>query len=241
MSVHIEAAAGDIAERVLLPGDPLRAKFIAENYLTDVTCYNKVRGMLGFTGLYKDKKVSVQGTGMGQPSMSIYATELFKFYGVKTAIRIGTIGSIQKGLKCRDIVLSQAACSDSALINRRFGGSHFSPTSDFQLLLLAYNKAKELGLKVTVGTVATSDLFYDDEQLWKMWARYGVLGMEMESAEFYTLAKLYNAHALAIYTVSDNIATGEETTAADRQSSFTDMMKLALETAISYDDSAPRQ
>lgn len=233
MSTHIEAKAGDIASRILLPGDPLRAKFIAENYLTDVFCYNKVRGMLGFTGLYKDVKISVQGTGMGQPSMSIYATELFKFYGVKTAIRIGTIGSIQKDLKCRDIILAQAACSDSALITRRFGSAHFAPTSDFQLLLSAYEKSKTLGLKVAVGTVATSDLFYDTDEKWKLWAKYGVLGMEMESAEFFTLSKIFNAKALAIYTVSDNIATGEETTSEERQSSFTDMMKLALETIIS--------
>lgn len=233
MSTHIEAKAGDIASRILLPGDPLRAKFIAENYLTDVFCYNKVRGMLGFTGLYKGVKISVQGTGMGQPSMSIYATELFKFYGVKTAIRIGTIGSIQKDLKCRDIILAQAACSDSALITRRFGSAHFAPTSDFQLLLSAYEKSKTLGLKVAVGTVATSDLFYDTDEKWKLWAKYGVLGMEMESAEFFTLSKIFNAKALAIYTVSDNIATGEETTSEERQSSFTDMMKLALETIIS--------
>lgn len=229
MSTHIEAKVGDIAQKVLLPGDPLRAKFISENFLTDSICYNKVRGMLGFTGLYKGERVSVQGTGMGQPSMSIYATELFKFYGVEVAIRIGTIGSIQPTLKCRDIVLSQAASTDSALIERRFGAGHFAPTSDFHLLLKAYEKAKELNLSVTVGSVTSSDLFYDDEARWKVWAKYGSLGMEMETAELYTLAKLYKKRALAIYTVSDNIATGEETTAAERETSFTDMMKLALE------------
>lgn len=230
MSTHIAAAEGEVAPLVLLPGDPLRAKFIAQNLLENATCYNEVRGMFGFTGFYKGTRVSVQGTGMGQPSMSIYATELFKFYNVQKAIRIGTIGSIQAQLKCRDIVLAQSACTDGALINRRFGQMHFAPSANFELLKKAYDGAKALGLKAFVGTVATSDLFYDTEEKWKVWAKYGVLGMEMETAELYTLAALFDRKALAIYTVSDSIITGEATSSEEREKSFLDMMTLALKT-----------
>lgn len=233
MSTHINAKVGDIAPIVLLPGDPKRAQFIAQNFLEGAVCYNEVRGMLGFTGRYKGVRVSVQGTGMGQPSMSIYATELFKFFDVQKAIRIGTIGSIQARLKCRDLVLAQSASTDSALINRRFGAMHFSPSADFGLLHTAFEKARELGLAVSVGTVATSDLFYDTEEKWRLWAKYGVLGMEMETAELYTLAALFSRKALAIYTVSDSIVSGEATTSEEREQSFRAMMELSLETIIS--------
>ena len=233
MSVHINAKDGAISDKVLLPGDPLRAKFVAENFLENAECYNSVRGMFGFTGFYKGHRVSVQGTGMGQPSLSIYVNELFQFYNVQKAIRIGTIGSIQPELKCRDVVIANAACSDSHLLNQRFGSLHYAPTSDFSLLYTAYNKSKELNIKSVVGPVVSSDLFYDDNQNWKLWQKYGILGCEMESAELFTLAAKFKRKALSIFTVSDSIVTGEITTAEERQTSFKDMMILALETIIS--------
>ena len=232
MSIHINAPKTAVAQKVLLPGDPLRAKFIAENFLENPVCYNEVRGMYGFTGTYKGEKVSVQGTGMGQPSLSIYVNELFQFYDVQTAIRIGTIGAIQNELKCRDIIIANAACSDSYLLNQRFGGMHFAPTSDFELLYNAYNKARDLNMKVHVGPVVSGDLFYDENNLWKKWAEYGVLGCEMESAELFTLAAKFKRKALSIFTVSNQIITGEETTSEERPTTFKDMMLLALETII---------
>ena len=233
MSTHIAAKDGEIAESVLLPGDPLRAKFIAENFLEDAKCYNEVRGMYGFTGTYKGKKVSVQGTGMGQPSISIYVNELFQFYGVKKAIRIGTCGAVSEDAKIGDVILAMSACSDSSCLTQRFGSLHYAPTSDFALLNKAYNVALEMGVGVQVGSVASSDLFYDENENWKLWRDYGVKGIEMESAELFTLAAKYKRQALAILTVSDNIVTGEASSSEQRQKSFTDMMKIALETSIS--------
>lgn len=230
MSTHINAPDGAIAESVLLPGDPLRAKFIAETFLENPVCYNEVRGMFGFTGTYKGKKVSVQGTGMGQPSLSIYVNELFQFYGVQKAIRVGTCGAINKDLALRDVVLAQGACSDSGLNTMRFNGLHFAPIADFDLLNTAYNKAKDLNLKTKVGLAVSSDMFYDPKSNWKLWAEYGALGVEMEAAELYTLAAKFNRKALAILTVSDHILLGGETTAEERQTTFTNMIKLALET-----------
>ena len=232
MSTHINAPEGAIAQAILLPGDPLRAKFIAENFLENPVCYNKVRGMFGFTGTYKGKKVSVQGTGMGQPSLSIYVNELFQFYNVQTAIRVGTCGAINKNIHVRDTILANSACTDSAIITQRFGNLHYAPSANFDLLYTAYNKAKENNINVAVGPCASSDLFYDDNSNWKKWAEYGVLGVEMEAAELYTLAAKYNRKALAILTVSDHIITGEQTTAEERQVTFKDMIKIALETAI---------
>ena len=232
MSTHINAPDGAIAEAVLLPGDPLRAKFIAETFLQDAKCYNEVRGMYGFTGTYNGKKVSVQGTGMGQPSISIYVNELFRFYGVKKAIRVGTCGAIQKDIALRDVILAQGACSDSAMNTGRFKGMHYAPIADYSLLSTAEKKARELGLNVNVGLCISSDVFYDDEETWKLWAEYGVMGVDMEAAELYTLAAKYGRKALAVLTVSDNIATGEETNAAERQTSFNTMMEIALEAAI---------
>lgn len=232
MSTHINAPDGAISDRVLLPGDPLRAQFIAEHFLENPFCYNEVRGMLGFSGTYKGVTVSVQGTGMGQPSLSIYATELFRFYNVQKAIRIGTIGAIQKELKCRDIIIANAACSDSALLNQRFGAMHYAPCADFGLLYTAYNTSKTLGIHAAVGPVVSGDLFYDDNETWRLWAEYGVLGAEMESAELFTLAAQYRRQALSLFTVSNQILTGEETTSEERQTAFTDMMILALETII---------
>lgn len=233
MSTHINAPAGAIAENILLPGDPLRAKFIAENFLENPKLYNEVRGMYGYTGTYKGVPVSVQGTGMGQPSISIYATELFKDYGVKKAIRVGTCGAISEELELRDTILVNSACSDSCLLNQRFGALHFAPTADFNMVKTADSVAQKMGIRYTVGSVASSDFFYDINSNWKKWKEYGVKGIEMESAELFTLAAQYNRRAMAIMTVSDHILKGGETTAEERQTTFTNMMKIALETIIS--------
>lgn len=229
MSTHINAKDGDIAPLVLLPGDPLRAKYIAENFLENAVCYNEVRGMFGFTGTYKGKKVSVQGTGMGQPSFSIYAQELFQFYNVQKTIRIGTAGSVSPDLPVRSVLIANGACSDSALLTSRFAHRHFAPVPDFELMDTIYHTAAELGIDAKVGLCASSDRFYEPNGDWKLWAKFGVLGIEMEAAELFTLASEFNRKAAAIFTISDNIATGEATTAEERQNTFTDMMKLALE------------
>ena len=234
MSTHINAPDGAIAKAVLLPGDPLRAKFIAEHFLENVKCYNEVRGMYGYTGTYKGKCISVQGTGMGQPSLSIYVNELFQFYDVQVAIRVGTCGAIHKSTHVRDTILVNAACSDSSLISQRFGSLHFAPAADFSLLETAHLCAEKLGIKHLVGECASSDLFYDENNNWKLWAKFGVLGIEMETAELYTLAALYGRKALSILTVSDHIVTGETTTSEERETTFTNMMKIALETAASH-------
>jgi len=232
MSVHIGAKTGEIAEVVLLPGDPLRAKFIAESFLEDVVCYNEVRGMYGFTGTYKGKRVSVQGTGMGAPSISIYANELIESYGAKKLIRVGTCGSIQKNVKVRDVILAMGSCTNSGINKMRFKGMDFSAIASFELLNRAYNVAKDKGITAKVGNVLTSDLFYnDDPDAWKLWAKYGVLAIEMEATALYTLGSKYGVDTLAILTVSDNIVTGEETTSEERQSTFTSMIEIALELA----------
>lgn len=233
MSTHIAAKEGQIAEAVLLPGDPLRAKFIAKTFLENAECYTEVRNMYGYTGTYKGKRVSVQGTGMGQPSLSIYVNELFQFYGVQKAIRIGTCGAIHKNTKLRDVIIASSACSDSAILNQRFGSLHFAPTADWDLLSKAKSVADKMGVRNVVAPVVSSDLFYDDNDNWKLWAQYGVQGVEMEAAELYTLAAKFGRKALGIMTVSDHIVTGETTTAQERQETFKDMMKIALETAIS--------
>ncbi|MCQ2610742.1 MAG: purine-nucleoside phosphorylase [Treponema sp.] len=232
MSTHINAPKGAIADAVLLPGDPLRAKFIAENFLENAECYNTVRNMFGYTGTYKGKRVSVQGTGMGQPSISIYVNELFNEYDVQKAIRIGTCGSIDENLRCRDTLIVNAACSDSSLITQRFGSLHFAPSADFDLLYKAYENAKKLGIKAVVAPCISSDLFYDDNENWRIWKEYGVKGVEMEAAELFTLAAKFKRKALAILTVSDHIILHENTTAEERETTFKDMMKIALETAI---------
>lgn len=232
MSTHINAPEGAIADSVLLPGDPLRAKFIAENFLEDAKCYNEVRGMYGYTGTYKGKRISVQGTGMGQPSLSIYVQELFQFYNVKNAIRIGTAGSVSEDVPCRSVILANGACTDSSLQTQRFGYNHFAPVPSFNLLDSAYHKSKGLGLKTIVAPCFSADRFYDENETWKLWKKYGVVGIEMEAAELYTLAAEFNRQALAILTVSNNFVTGEETTAEERQKTFRDMMVLALETVL---------
>ena len=234
MSTHIAAKPGEIAETILLPGDPLRAKFIAETYLENAKQYTDVRNILGFTGTYKGKPVSVQGTGMGIPSISIYVHELFKEYGVKRAIRIGTAGSMQSHLKLRDLVLAMSSSTDSAVNTRRFKGLSFAPNASWRLLKAAWDAAAAKGWEPAVGNVVSADLFYtDDPDEWKLWAGYGTLAVEMESAELYTVAAKFGREALAILTISDNLVTGEITTAEERQNAFTRMMEVALETAVS--------
>lgn len=231
MSTHINAKQGQIVERVLLPGDPLRAKYIAENFLEDVICYNQVRGMLGFTGTYKGKRVSVQGTGMGMPSISIYVNELLQCYGVKKMIRVGTCGSFQKELKLRDVVIASGAATNSNMNTLRFGNMTYVPTADFSLLKGVYDATEAKGIRATVGDVFTSDMFYNDNAVAdaKVLTNYGILGVDMETAELYTLAAKFKASALTLLTVSDSLVTGEETTAEERQTTFNDMIQIALD------------
>lgn len=224
MSVHINAKKGDIADTILLPGDPLRAKYIAETFLEDVTLYNEVRNMFGYTGTYKGKRISVQGTGMGVPSISIYTTELMAEYDVKKLIRVGTCGSIHKDVKVRDVILAQSASTDSNMNSIIFNNMHYAPTADFDLLLKAYNAGLEKGLNLRVGNVFTEDMFYNDHAEHEKWAQYGVLALEMESSALYTLAAKFGAKALSILTVSDHLLTGEVTTAEERQTTFNDMI-----------------
>ncbi|MDD5795182.1 purine-nucleoside phosphorylase [Clostridium sp. HCP1S3_B4] len=227
---HIMANEGDIAETVLLPGDPMRAKFIAENYLENAKCYNKVRGMFGFTGTYKGKRISVQGTGMGMPSHSIYVDELINVYKAKKLIRIGSAGSINNDVNLRDIVIAEAASTNSGINRRRFNGMNYAPCANFELLYAAYNKAKEKNINVKVGNILSSDLFYDNTgDSVELWADYGCLAVEMETAELYTLAARYGVKALSILTISDHILKGLETTPEERERTFTDMMEIALE------------
>ncbi|RGI29070.1 MULTISPECIES: purine-nucleoside phosphorylase [Enterococcaceae] len=233
MSVHIGAKQGEIADKILLPGDPLRAKYIAETFLEDPKCYNEVRGMLGYTGTYKGHKVSVQGTGMGMPSAAIYANELIREYDVKKLLRVGTCGAIRNDVHVRDLVLAQAAATNSAIIRKDFPTFDFPQIADFDLLTTAYDIAKEKGFNIHVGNVLSNDTFYSDDNsdVFKL-GEYGVLGVEMEAAVLYYLAAKYNVQALALMTVSDHMITGEETTSEERQTTFNDMMIVGLETLI---------
>lgn len=233
MSFHIEAKKGEIADTVLLPGDPLRAKYIAENFLEDAKCYNTVRNMLGYTGFYKGKKISVQGTGMGIPSAILYIHELINEYGVKNLIRIGTCGAIQKDVKIRDVIIAQATTTDSSLMFKEFNPIYFAPTANFDLLFDAYTLGKESRLNLQVGNVYSSDSFYsEDDGSTEKLANHGVLGVEMETAGLYYIASKFNVKALSLLTVSDHLITGEQTTSEERQTTFTDMIKVALETGI---------
>ena len=232
MSIHIGAKEGDIAGTVLLPGDPLRAKYIAENFLTDAICYNKVRGMYGYTGTYKGKRISIQGTGMGIPSISIYVNELITNYKAKNLIRIGSCGSMQADIEIRDVILAMSASTDSHINKIRFNGMDYAPTANFNLLKRAYDIALEKDISVKVGSVLTSDTFYNDNpNSWKHWANYGVLAVEMETAVLYTLAAKFKVNALSILTVSDSLVTREETTSEERQKTFNQMVEVALELA----------
>jgi purine-nucleoside phosphorylase len=232
MSVHIEAKKGEIAETVLLPGDPMRAKWIADTFLKDIKQYNDVRGMLGFTGTYNGKKVSVQGTGMGIPSTLIYCTELITEYGVKNLIRVGSAGSYQKDVKIRDIVLAMSASTNSGLNTIRFNGADYAPTASFKLFQKAIGVAKEKNITVNAGGILSSDEFYADEfDSYKKWADYGVLCVEMETAGLYTVAAKHNVNALSILTISDSLVTKERTTAEEREQTFKEMIEIALELA----------
>ncbi|OHD14584.1 MAG: purine-nucleoside phosphorylase [Spirochaetes bacterium GWB1_48_6] len=233
MSIHINAPEGQIADSILLPGDPLRAQYIARTYLENPVCYNEVRGMLGYTGTYKGQRISVQGTGMGVPSISIYVNELIQFYGVKKLIRVGTCGGIQKDIRVRDLILAMTSCTDSQMNRLNFPGFDFAPCGDFPLLLKAYNLAQSLGLPVRAGNILTADIFYRDSmEMVKKLGDYGVLAVEMETTALYTLAAKYGVQALSILTVSDHIFTGEETTALERQTTFNSMIELGLETLV---------
>lgn len=229
MSVHIAASAGDVAPDILLPGDPLRAKFIAERYLEGAVCFNQVRGMLGYTGRHGGRRVSVMGTGMGQPSLSIYVNELLREYGVRRLVRVGTCGSLRAEAGLRRIVLAMSACTDSAVNRVRFRGMDYAPTADFGLLAAARSAAAARGHEPLVGPVLATDSFYAaDPEAWKLWAGYGVLGVEMESAELYTLAAQFGARALSVLTVSDSLVTGESTGSAERESGLAAMVEVAL-------------
>ena len=231
MSIHIGAKKGDIAETVLLPGDPLRAKWIAETFLEDVVCYNEVRGMYGYTGTYNGKRVSVQGTGMGVPSISIYVNELIQEFGVKNLIRVGSAGSYREDIKVRDIVIAMSASTNSGLNRIRFNGADYAPTADFDLMMKAVKSAEEKDIKIKAGNVFTSDEFYGDNfDDYKKWASYGVLCVEMETAGLYTVAAKHGVKALTLLTISDHLVTGEETTSAERQTTFSEMIEVALGT-----------
>jgi purine-nucleoside phosphorylase len=232
MSIHIGAKEDQIASTVLMPGDPLRAKYIAENMLEDVICYSEIRGMYGFTGTYKGKRISIQGSGMGVPSISIYANELIQSYNVKNLIRIGTCGSMQPDIKLRDVVLAMTSSTDSSINKIRFNGMDYSPTASFKLLNKAFEIAKSKGIDAKVGNILTTDTFYgDDPDAWKLWAKFGVLAVEMETSALYTIAAKYNVDALTILTVSDSLITHELTSSEERQTTFNKMVEIALEVA----------
>ena len=233
MSIHIGAKTGDIAEAVLLPGDPLRARFIAENFLENPVEYSRVRGMYGFTGTYKGEKVSVQGTGMGIPSISIYVTELIEQYGAKKLIRIGSCGSTNPKIQLRDIIIAMSASTDASFNKLRFRGRDYAATADYELLEKAVHQAKKIQTPFHVGKILTSDTFYqDDPEDWKLWADYGILAEEMETAALYTIAAQFKVQALALLTVSDDIITGATTTSEEREKTFTGMMEVALNTIL---------
>ena len=229
MSTHIQAENGEIAETILLPGDPLRAKWIAETFLEDPVCYNEVRGMLGFTGTYKGQPVSVQGTGMGIPSTLIYCHELINNYGVKNLIRVGSAGSYNPNIVLRDIVIAMSASSTSGINNSRFINADYAPTANFDLFMKAANYARENNIGIKAGNVLSSDEFYeDDPEAYKKWADFGVLCVEMETAGLYTIAAKHKVNALSILTISDSLVTGEHLSSAERETSFSKMVEIAL-------------
>jgi len=232
MSLHIEAKKGEIAETVLLPGDPLRAKWIAETFLNEVVLYNDVRGMLGFTGTYKGNRISVQGTGMGIPSTLIYTHELINEYGVKNLIRVGSAGSYQKDVKIRDIVIAMSASTNSGLNTMRFNGADYAPTASFKLFKKAIEIADNKNIPIKAGGILSSDEFYaDDFESYKKWAAYGILCVEMETSGLYTVAAKHNVNALSILTISDSLVTKEKTSADEREQTFKEMIEIALELA----------
>ncbi|MCP2326198.1 purine-nucleoside phosphorylase [Hamadaea flava] len=234
MSTHIGAKPGEIAERVLMPGDPLRAKWIAETFLEDAKCYSTVRNMFGFTGKYRGVDVSIQGSGMGMPSASIYAHELINEYGVKTLIRVGSCGALSESLNLRDVIAANGSATDSNMNRVRFDGLiDYAPVADFGLLRKAVEVAESRGIEMHVGPVLAADAFYTDRpDLYDKLADYGVLAVEMESAALYTIAARFRARALTLLTVSDHIKRGEATTSQEREQTFSQMVEVALDTAI---------
>ena len=240
MTTHIGARPGEIAPTVLMPGDPLRAKWIAETFLEDAKCYNEVRGMYGYTGTWRGERVSVQGSGMGQPSLAIYANELFDQYDVRTVIRVGSCGALTPKLALRDLVIASGACTDSSMNKIAFEGLDYAPVADFGLLRAAYDASAQPAAAgsqaVHVGLVFSSDSFYAARpELTQRMVDYGVLAVEMEASALYTLAAKYGRRALAICTVSDHIVTGEETSSQEREQTFGSMVEIALTAAFSRD------
>ncbi len=231
MSTHIAAKPGEIADTVLLPGDPLRAKWIAENFLENAKLYSAVRNMFGFTGTFQGKRVSVQGTGMGAPSAGIYIHELFSDYGVQTAIRVGTCGGMEP-TKLRDVIIAMTASTDSNINRRATNGLDFAPSANFELLEKAVSKARELGIPHHVGGVASGDLFYDETDSLEQWKKLGILGLEMETSQLYTLAARFRRRALSIVTVSDLMYGPESSSSEERESGFRNMVQLALAAAL---------
>ncbi|MDQ7825744.1 MAG: purine-nucleoside phosphorylase [Candidatus Eremiobacteraeota bacterium] len=231
MSIHMAAKMGDIAPAVLLPGDPLRARYIAEHFLENAVCYNEIRSMLGYTGAYKGKRVSVQGTGMGIPSLAIYVEELLRDYGCRTLIRVGSCGTIQEGIHIRDIILVMGASTDSQINKITFKGQDYAATADFELLKRAHDYAAGRGIPVKVGNVMSTDTFYNqDKDFYEVWRKHGILAYEMESSALFTLAARYGAKSLTILTVSDSILSGEEMTAEERERTLATMCEVALNT-----------
>lgn len=230
MSIHLAAKSGEIAGTVLLPGDPMRAKFFAEKMLMESHCYNQVRGMFGYTGFYHGKRVSIQGTGMGMGSSAIYINELVQNHAIKNLIRVGTFGAIKKEIKVGQVVLAMSASGDSSANAISFGGMNYAATADFDLLLKAYQAAEKLNIPTLQGSIFSTDTFYDkNPKRWDIWEEYGILGVEMESQILFTLAKKYQVKALSILTASDNIRTGEEANSKDREQRYVDMFRIALE------------
>ena len=227
---HIGAHEGEIAKKVIMAGDPLRAKCMAETFLENPVQYNSVRGMLGYTGTYKGKRVSVQGHGMGMPSIGIYSYELYNFYGVETIIRTGSAGAYHPDLKLGDVMIAIGACTDSNYADQYNLPGQFSPTADFALARAAVEKAEQMGIRYRVGNILSSDVFYgDDAERWKQWQKMGVMGVEMEAAALYMNAARSGKKALCICTVSDSLVTGEACSAEQRQTSFTNMMEIAFD------------
>jgi len=234
MTIHIGANPGDIAETVLMPGDPLRAKWAAEEFLEGAVCVNETRGMLGYTGTWNGNRVTIQGSGMGMPSLSIYANELIRDFGAKTLIRIGSAGGMQPQVKLRDVVLAMTSTTLNSPSSGIFRELNYAPCADFGLLQAAYLAAQKVDAGVHVGGIYSSDVFYDERpDLNEQMTRHGILAVEMEAAELYTLAARHGVRALAVLTISDHLQTGEALPADARQSSFADMVQIALEAAFS--------
>lgn len=232
MSIHIEAKKGDIAATVLMPGDPLRARFVAENWLSEVNQYNAVRGMLGFTGIWKGERISVQGSGMGMPSLAIYANELIRFYDTRRLIRIGSCGALQPEIELHDLIVAMSASTNSAMNRERFNGMDYAATAGWPLFRRALAVLEEQGIPFHAGNILSSDTFYDDDpESWKLWARHGVLAVEMEANQLYTLAARHGVDALALLTVSDSLVSDAKLSSEERESSFHQMVEVALEVA----------